>query len=259
MPLGRALATCAGMVARHGLESAPGTPEIGANLIDAFRQGLQELGYIEGQNIRIDVRWQPVERPDVLSEIISELVRSKSDVLVGPTTRQALALKQATTTIPIVMVVPSDPVGTGLVASLAQPGGNVTGLAWMSNDIIRKRLELLKETLPKTSRVTDLWNPSDPATLRLRCFGLASTAAWISLRRTRCRGLHVLPRVQSVRVLRCHSRQSSFSPDLSGFATRRVTLGWTGTGLTLKSGLTFSRCALAAKAWLSTVLNWTAG
>jgi putative ABC transport system substrate-binding protein len=144
----------------------PGTPELGAKLIDAFRQGLRELGYVEGQNIRIDFRWQPVERPDLLPEIVSELVRSKPEVLVGPTTPQALALKQATTTIPIVMVVPSDPVGTGLVASLSQPGGNVTGLAWMSNDIIRKRLELLKETFPKTLRVSDLWNPSNPATRR---------------------------------------------------------------------------------------------
>jgi hypothetical protein len=108
----------------------PGTAEASARLLDAFRQGLRDLGYVEGQNITIEFRWQPPERPEALSGIVNELVRSKPDVLVGPTTPQVLALKKATSTIPIVMVVPSDPVGTGLVQSLARPGGNVTGLAF---------------------------------------------------------------------------------------------------------------------------------
>lgn len=134
----------------------PGSAEASVRLIDAFRQGLQELGYVEGQNITIEFRWQPADRPDLLPGIVSELVRSKPDILVGPTTPQALALKQPTNTIPIVMVVPSDPVSTGLVDSLARPGGNVTGLTWMSHDIMGKRLELLKETLPKIARVGDI-------------------------------------------------------------------------------------------------------
>ncbi len=144
----------------------PGSAEAAAGLINAFRQGLQELGYVEGQSIQIDFRWQPADRPDLLPGIVSELVRSNPDVLVGPTTPQALALKKATSTIPIVMVVPSDPIGTGLVQSLARPGGNVTGLSLMSNDIMAKRLELLKETVPKISRVGDIWNPANPATQR---------------------------------------------------------------------------------------------
>jgi len=144
----------------------PGSAEASAGLINAFRQGLQELGYVEGQSIQIDFRWQPADRPDLLPGIVSELVRSNPDVLVGPTTPQALALKQATSTIPIVMVVPSDPIGAGLVQSLARPGGHVTGLTWMSNDIMAKRLDLLKEMLPKISRVGDIWNPANPATQR---------------------------------------------------------------------------------------------
>lgn len=142
-----------------------GTEQASVHLIEAFRQGLRELGYVEGRNIQIDFRWQPPERPDLLPGIVSELVRSNPDVLVGPTAPQALALKQATSAIPIIMVVPSDPVGTGLVQSLARPGGNITGLALMSHDLMGKSLELLKETLPKMSRLGHVWHP-DPATRR---------------------------------------------------------------------------------------------
>jgi ABC-type uncharacterized transport system substrate-binding protein len=130
----------------------PGNAETSTGLINAFRQGLRELGYVEGKNIQLDFRWYPADKPDALPGIVSDLVRSNPDILVGPTTPQALALKQATSTIPIVMVVPSDPIGTGLVQSLARPGGNVTGLTWMSNDIMAKRLDLLKETVPKRRR-----------------------------------------------------------------------------------------------------------
>lgn len=144
----------------------PGSAEAAASLINAFRQGLQELGYVEGKNIQIDFRWQPADRPELLPGIVSDLIRSNPDVLVGPTTPQALALKQATSTIPIVMVLPSDPIGTGIVRSLARPGGNVTGLSLMSNDLMGKRLELLKEMVPKISQVGDIWNPANPATQR---------------------------------------------------------------------------------------------
>src|SRR5262249_696220 len=144
-----------------------GQPEKGPNkLIDAFRQGLRELGYVEGENIEIELRWHPPERPDLLPGIASELVRSKVDVLLAPTTPEILALKESTSTIPIVMIAPSDPVGTGLVESLARPGGNVTGLAWMSRDIMGKRLELLREAVLKASRMSDLWNPRNPSTQR---------------------------------------------------------------------------------------------
>jgi len=132
--------------------------------VEAFRQGLRALGYVEGENIKIEMRWHPPERPDLLPGIANELVHSQAEVLVASSTPEILALKQATSTIPIVMISPSDPVGTGLIESLARPGGNVTGLAWMSRDITGKRLELLKEAVPKISRVGDLWNPLNPAT-----------------------------------------------------------------------------------------------
>ena len=135
-------------------------------LVEAFRQELRNLGYIEDQNVRLEIRWNPPERPDLLPGIASELARSEADVLVGGATPNILALKEATTTIPIVMIAPSDPVGTGLIQSLARPGGNVTGMAWMSTDIMGKRLQLLREIVPKMPRLGYLWNPLNPATQR---------------------------------------------------------------------------------------------
>jgi putative ABC transport system substrate-binding protein len=150
---------------RLGLMMA-GPPEASRNPIEAFRQGLRELGYAEGKNLEIDIRWHAADRPDSLPGLAEELVRARPDVLLAPTTPQILALKQATKTVPIVMIAPSDPVGSGLVDSLAHPGGNVTGFAWMSRDIMGKRLQLLKEILPKISRIGDLWNPANPSTQR---------------------------------------------------------------------------------------------
>lgn len=143
------------------VHAGPGGPP--AQFVEAFRQGLRALGYVEGQNVEVEFRWHPPERLDLLPGIAHELVRSNADVLVGSTTPEIIALKQATSTIPIVMITPSDPVGAGLIGSLARPGGNVTGLAWMSRDITGKRLELLKEAVPKASRVADLWDPRNPA------------------------------------------------------------------------------------------------
>jgi putative ABC transport system substrate-binding protein len=120
---------------------------------EAFRQGLHELGYIEGQNIIIE--WRFVKR-DRLAEVVAELVRLKVDVIVGPGTPPAKAAKAATKTIPIVFSVVSDPVGAGLVGSLARPGGNITGLTPISAELSAKRLELLKETVPRVSRIAVL-------------------------------------------------------------------------------------------------------
>jgi ABC-type uncharacterized transport system substrate-binding protein len=125
---------------------------------EAFRQGLRELGYVEGQNIVIE--WRFAEgKPDQVPRNAAELVRLKVDVIVtgGPTDTRAT--KGATSTIPIVMTNESDPVGTGLVASLAQPGGNITGLATLSAELDGKRLELLKETLPRLSHVVAFQGP----------------------------------------------------------------------------------------------------
>ena len=124
-----------------------------------FRQGLGELGYVEGKNILIEYRYaEGGSQP--LSELAEELVRLKVDVLVTIATEPSLAAQRATRTIPIVMVTPGDPVGAGLVASLARPGGNITGVTATTVDLSWKRLELLKEVTPKISLVAILWIPS---------------------------------------------------------------------------------------------------
>jgi putative ABC transport system substrate-binding protein len=128
--------------------------------IESFRQGLRELGYVEGQNIAIEYRFAE-GRPERLSALTAELVRLKADIIVtgGPPAPEAA--KQATSTIPIVFAVAGDPVGEGLVASLARPGGNITGLASISGEVVGKQLELLKEVVPKVSRVAVVQNPSN--------------------------------------------------------------------------------------------------
>ena len=123
--------------------------------VEAFRQRLRELGYVEGKNIVIEYRYAEgkLER---LPDLAAELVRLKVDVIVtaGPA---ILAAKKASATIPIVFAAAADPVGTGLVSSLARPGGNITGLSHMAPDLDGKRLELLKEAFPKVARVAFLW------------------------------------------------------------------------------------------------------
>src|SRR5207249_3393058 len=129
----------------------------GPSLEEAFLHGLRDLGYVEGQTIAIERR--DAERQfERLPELAAELVRRKVDVIVTmgvPGTRAAM---QATTTIPIVIASAGDPVGTGLVASLARPGGNVTGLSVMDPDLTGKHLQLLKEAAPKIARVAVLYN-----------------------------------------------------------------------------------------------------
>ena len=128
------------------------SPSTDSARIEAFRQGLRELGYVEGKNIVIE--WRYAEgKPDRLPALAAELVRLKVDVIVtgGPVATRAA--KEATSTIPIVMAQDSDPVGSGFVASLARPGGNITGLATLAPELSGKQLELLKEIIPRLSRV----------------------------------------------------------------------------------------------------------
>lgn len=127
---------------------------------DAFQRGLRDLGYIEGQNIAVEYRFArgEVER---LPELAAELVRLNPAVIVAPYTPPALAAKRATRTIPVVFAVVADAVGAGLIANLARPGGNVTGLTSSSAELGGKRLELLKQVVPKASRVAVLYNPDD--------------------------------------------------------------------------------------------------
>jgi putative ABC transport system substrate-binding protein len=129
---------------------------------EAFRQGLRDLGYVEGKNILIEYRYAE-GKSDRLRGLAAELVRLKVDVIVTTGGQASRAAKATTTTIPIVFTLVSDPVGEGLVASLARPGGNLTGLSSVSQDLSGKRLELLKEAIPKVSRVAVLYDPNDPA------------------------------------------------------------------------------------------------
>ena len=131
--------------------------------VAAFRDGLRELGYVEGENLIIEQRYAEgqVER---LPALAAELLRLKVDVLVAAPAGTAAAAKKVTSTVPIVFMGEPDPIGTGLVASLARPGGNATGLADAHADLIPKRLELLKQLVPSVSRVGVLWNPSNVAT-----------------------------------------------------------------------------------------------
>jgi putative tryptophan/tyrosine transport system substrate-binding protein len=123
-----------------------------AVLVDAFRQELRKLGWIEGKNITIEYRFAE-QKNERLPELAAELVRLKVDLIMLSSTGPALAAKKATTTIPVVMANPGDPVASGLVASLARPGGNFTGLASFANQLITKRLEILKDAVPKLAGV----------------------------------------------------------------------------------------------------------
>jgi putative ABC transport system substrate-binding protein len=126
--------------------------------VDAFRQGLRERGYVEGQNIIIEYRAAD-GRIERFPELATELVRLNLDLIVASNTPAALAAKQATTAIPIVVPVMGDPVGDGLASSLARPGGNVTGMTFLGPELATKRLELLKQAFPTMSRVAALWHP----------------------------------------------------------------------------------------------------
>jgi putative ABC transport system substrate-binding protein len=132
-------------------------------LVDAFRQGLRDFGYIEGKNILVEYRYAE-GKTDRIANLVAELVQLPVDVLVSPTGRAILAAKQMTKTVPIVMVSINDPVATGLVDSLARPGGNITGLSTLVRELGGKRLELLKEIVPGISRVGVLLllNPEGP-------------------------------------------------------------------------------------------------
>ena len=143
---------------------------------EAFRQGLRELGWVEGRNIVIEYRWSE-GRYERLPDLAAELVGLKVDVIAASITTAALAAKNASRTIPIVVVASPDLVGSGLVASLARPGGNVTGLSFMGVELIAKQLELLKETVPKVSRVAVLRNPDTPPWAHPRMVKEAEQAA----------------------------------------------------------------------------------
>jgi ABC-type uncharacterized transport system substrate-binding protein len=139
------------------------TPRAGAGgtYIEALRGGLRELGYVEGQNLLLEIR-SAEGRPDRLPGLAAEILSTRPDVLVTAGSEAILALKRATDVIPIIMATVMDPVALGITPSLAKPGGNLTGLAIMSLELTSKRLQLLKEAFPRLSRVAVLWNPDNP-------------------------------------------------------------------------------------------------
>jgi putative ABC transport system substrate-binding protein len=158
---------------------APATDQFHA----PFRVRLRELGYAEGLNLTIDSRWAE-GRFERLPQLAAELVSLAPDVIVAVVTQASLAARDATATIPIVMIGVADPVGAGLVASLARPGGNVTGTSGVAAQIVGKQLELIKETFPDLSRVTVLWNPANAVfqALQLREVQIAARTLRVEVR-----------------------------------------------------------------------------
>jgi len=152
-------------------QPAKGVPRIGflgnstealeANLIGPFREGLRDLGYVEGKNIVIEWRWAE-GKYERFPALIAELIASKVELIVTAGTPGSLAVKKAAPSTPLVMIAVGDPVGTGLIASLAHPGGNITGLTSIAADLEGKRLELLREVIPRLSYVAVFWNPDSP-------------------------------------------------------------------------------------------------
>ncbi len=175
-------------VHRIGVLSALGTTPGRDPFVEAFLEGMRALGYVEGQNLVIEYRGTEGQH-ERFPALAAELVRLKVDVLLVGPTPAALALKNATTTIPIVMMGGGDPVGSGLVASIARPGGNITGLAVLDPEVVGKQLEFLKDVLPTVSRVAVLWNPANPLhALLVRAADVAAQALGVQLHLVEARG-----------------------------------------------------------------------
>ncbi len=172
-----------GKVARIGMLLPGAAPPPGqpSPLLDAFRGGLRDLGYVEGQNVVIEYRWSE-RREQRFSDLATELVRLNVAVIVTQGTPAVLAAKGASSTIPIVMTAVGDPVGAGIVASLARPGANITGLSLFDTDLDSKRIELLKEAVPDLTRIAMLWSANDPGmTLAFSRVEVAAQALGLSL------------------------------------------------------------------------------
>jgi len=137
------------------------TAALEANLVGPFREGLRDLGYVEGRNVLIEYRWAE-GKYDRFPALIGELLALKVAVIVTAGTPATLAVKKATTSVPVVMTAVGDPVGTGIVPSLSHPGGNITGLTAISTEMDAKRLELLREVVPSVSYIALLWNAASP-------------------------------------------------------------------------------------------------
>ena len=170
-----------GKVLRIGFLDPSNAPGI-AVLLEAFRQELTKLGWVEGKNITIEYRFGENKGPERLPQLATELVRLRVDLIVATGGPPALAAKGATTAIPIVMVTPGDPVRQGLVASLARPGGNVTGLSSLNPELNSKRLEILKDAVPKLARVGVLRGPAAGVATTLQLKELRPAAVALKLK-----------------------------------------------------------------------------
>jgi putative ABC transport system substrate-binding protein len=250
------------------------SPHTFADRLRGFRQGLKEAGYVEGENVTIVYRW-PEDQNDRLPELAAELVRLRVAVIAtGAGNTAALAVKAATTTIPIVFNVAEDPVKLGLVASLARPGGNLTGINSLNTELVAKRLELLRELVPGATRVAVLVNPSNPASAETtvrdvepaaRAMGLqiqilnASTsreidAAFTTLVRQRPDALFVggdaffnSRRVQFATVAAHHSIPATFSSREYAEAGGLMTYGSNNTDTSRQVGIYTGRILKGAK------------
>jgi putative ABC transport system substrate-binding protein len=175
-------------IPRIGLLSSAGDPRTPGPQIEAFRQGLRDLGYIEEKNILVEYRYAE-GKLDRLPNLVAELIQLKVDVLFLTALVAVRAAKEVTNTIPIVMVILSDPVATGIVDSLARPGGNITGLTRLTRDLSGKRLELLQEAVPGVARAGVLWDTDAPgASIAFKEYKAAAGALKIQLQSLEVRG-----------------------------------------------------------------------
>ena len=242
------------------------TPQADPNL-PAFRQGLHDLGYIEGQNLSLEYRYAE-GRPERLPELAAELVRRKPDAIVSLGGDVTPSAQKATPTIPIVMLVSNDPVQSGFVASLARPGGNITGVTLILDDLAGKTLELLKGAAPRVSRVTVLWNPdhADPEFRELQraapLLGVQLQSAEVrragdfhgafeAARKGRAEALIV---VTSRQMLLHHQRIGEFAsksrvPLVAGFGP------WTDVGGLMTYGPNVNQMARRAAAYVDKILK----
>jgi len=177
-----------GKIPRVGYLRVVGAPSIPGPNVEAFRHGLKDLGYVEGKNILIEFRYAEGKR-DRVPSLVAELVQLKVDVLISGDDPALRAAKEATKTIPIVMVINQDPVATGLIDSLARPGGNITGISRLTRELSGKRLELLTEVVPGMERVGILWDStSEGSKISFQEYQAAARALKIQLQSLEVRG-----------------------------------------------------------------------
>src|SRR5713226_10655887 len=188
-PLAAATAQSPDKVPRVGyLNPGSASDPLRQRRLEAFRQGLRELGYVEGQNIALEPRWAE-GKYDRYPALAADLVRLKVHVIVAIGGAATKATKQVTSTIPIVMSLVTEPVESGLVASLARPGANVTGTSMMAADLVGKQFEVLKQAMPEVSRVALLWNPANPGgAAQLREAEAAARVVGVRLQALEARG-----------------------------------------------------------------------